>query len=115
MDEVSVAAFQGMDEHVTSSKFYPWLLFGGLAIKTGHHTQMLSSPRARALDSQDPLLRLFARETSVGRKLLIQVRKDLADVIKVCEGALKQTNHLRSLMSHLTKGTISAANHSVYH
>ncbi|KAF9514869.1 hypothetical protein BS47DRAFT_1392131 [Hydnum rufescens UP504] len=27
----------------------------------------LSTPRARAVDSQDPLLRLFARETSVGR------------------------------------------------
>lgn len=57
-------------------------------------------------DSQDPLSRLFQREEEVGRKLLHQVRRDLADVIKVCEGALKQTNHLRSLLSHLTKGTI---------
>jgi dynein cytoplasmic 1 heavy chain len=73
-------------------------------VKIHCHAQTLSAPRARAVDSQDPLLRLFARETSVGRKLLAQVRKDLADVIKVCEGGLKQTNHLRSLMSHLTKG-----------
>jgi dynein heavy chain 1 len=50
------------------------------------------------------MLRLFIREASVGRKLLAQVRRDLADVSKVCEGALKQTNHLRTLMSHLTKG-----------
>ena len=48
--------------------------------------------------------RLFARETSVGRKLSAQVRKDLSDIIKVCGGALKQTNHLRGLMSHLNKG-----------
>jgi hypothetical protein len=50
------------------------------------------------------MYRLFFREGSVGRKLLGQVRKDLADVVKVCEGELKQTNHLRTLMSSLTKG-----------
>lgn len=55
-------------------------------------------------DNTDPLYRLFAREGVIGRKLLDQVRKDLADVVKVCEGALKQTNHLRTLMSSLTKG-----------
>jgi len=42
----------------------------------------------------------------IGRKLLDQVRKDLADVVKVCEGELKQTNHLRTLMSSLTKGSL---------
>ncbi|KAJ8521794.1 hypothetical protein ONZ45_g1564 [Pleurotus djamor] len=57
-------------------------------------------------DNQDPLYRLFAREGSIGRKLLDQVRKDLVDVTKVCQGDLKQTNHLRTLMSALTKGTI---------
>jgi hypothetical protein len=55
-------------------------------------------------DNQDPMYRLFFREGSVGRKLLGQVRKDLADVVKVCEGSLKQTNHLRTLMGSLTKG-----------
>ncbi|KAF8634008.1 hypothetical protein AX15_001182 [Amanita polypyramis BW_CC] len=59
-----------------------------------------------ANDNQDPLYRLFAREGTIGRKLLNQVRKDLGDVVKVCQGELKQTNHLRSLMSSLTKGTI---------
>ncbi|KAF9243765.1 dynein heavy chain and region D6 of dynein motor-domain-containing protein [Melanogaster broomeanus] len=57
-------------------------------------------------DNPDPLYRLFFREGSIGRKLLDQVRRDLADIVKVCEGELKQTNHLRSLMSSLTKGTI---------
>lgn len=50
------------------------------------------------------MYRLFFREGSIGSKLLSQVRKDLADVVQVCEGALKQTNHLRTLMSSLTKG-----------
>ncbi|KIY66037.1 dynein heavy chain protein 1 [Cylindrobasidium torrendii FP15055 ss-10] len=57
-------------------------------------------------DNQDPLYRLFAREGEIGRRLLGQVRRDLADILKVCLGELKQTNHLRSLMSELTKGTI---------
>jgi dynein heavy chain 1, cytosolic len=60
-------------------------------------------------DNQDPMYRLFFREGSVGRKLLTQVRKDLADVVKVCEGGLKQTNHLRTLISCLTKGTSTSA------
>ncbi|KAI0639011.1 dynein heavy chain [Trametes polyzona] len=60
----------------------------------------------QSAEHQDPLYRLFFREGSIGSKLLMQVRKDLADVVKVCEGALKQTNHLRTLMSSLTKGTI---------
>lgn len=55
-------------------------------------------------ENQDPLYRLFAREGAIGRKLLDQVRKDLVDVMKVCQGELKQTNHLRTLMSSLTKG-----------
>ncbi|KAH8834765.1 dynein heavy chain protein 1 [Flagelloscypha sp. PMI_526] len=57
-------------------------------------------------EHQDPLYRLFAREGSIGRRLLGQVRKDLMDVEKVCLGELKQTNHLRALLSALTKGTI---------
>jgi dynein heavy chain 1 len=55
--------------------------------------------------AEDPLHRFFAREAAVGKKLLGQIRKDLTDVIKVCEGSLKQTNHLRNLLSYLTKGT----------
>ncbi|KAI0666280.1 dynein heavy chain [Trametes maxima] len=60
----------------------------------------------QSAEHQDPLYRLFFREGSIGSRLLFQVRKDLADVVKVCEGGLKQTNHLRTLMSSLTKGTI---------
>ncbi|KAF9015424.1 dynein heavy chain [Cyathus striatus] len=55
---------------------------------------------------QDPLYRLFVREGEIGQRLLSQVRKDLNDIVKVCQGELKQTNHLRTLMSALTKGTI---------
>jgi len=44
------------------------------------------------------------REARVGTKLLSQVQKDLKDLIQVCRGEIKQTNHLRSLMSQLAKG-----------
>jgi len=64
---------------------------------------MLAKPSST---NQDPLHRLFAREGFIGQKLLVQVTKDLNDVVKVCEGNIKQTNHLRALMSSLTKGTI---------
>lgn len=61
----------------------------------------------QSAEHSDPLYRLFFREGSIGSKLLSQVRKDLADVVQVCEGGLKQTNHLRTLMSSLTKGESS--------
>lgn len=44
------------------------------------------------------------REAIVGTRLLKLVRKDLQDLIQVCKGEVKQTNHLRSLMSQLAKG-----------
>lgn len=60
----------------------------------------------QSADNSDPLHRLFFREGAIGQKLLSQVRRDLSDVVKVCEGALKQTNHLRTLMSALIKGEL---------
>lgn len=66
--------------------------------------QKFNSLSSQSSDNQDPLYRLFSRESGIGRKLLDQVRRDLGDVVKVCQGELKQTNHLRELMSALTKG-----------
>jgi hypothetical protein len=71
---------------------------------TKYFPQTFSTLAKQSAES-DPLYRLFSREGTVGRKLLEQVRKDLADVVKVCRAELKQTNHLRTLMSCLTKGT----------
>lgn len=67
-------------------------------------SQVFNTLEKQTGDNQDPLYRLFYREGSIGQRLLNQVRRDLADVIKVCEGELKQTNHLRTLISSLTKG-----------
>lgn len=71
-----------------------------------HIFQKFNTLAKQTGDNQDPLYRLFAREGTIGRKLLVTVRRDLEDVVKVCQGELKQTNHLRTLMSALTKGII---------
>ncbi|KAI9204677.1 dynein heavy chain [Polychytrium aggregatum] len=55
---------------------------------------------------KDPLFRFFERENKIGKKLLSSVRSDLTDLRKVCEGQLKQTNHLRALIDSVTKGVI---------
>ena len=54
--------------------------------------------------SQDPIFRFFKRESEIGRKLYSIVKSDLQDLIGVCKGEVKQTNHLRTLLSDLTKG-----------
>ncbi|KAI9494709.1 dynein heavy chain [Zychaea mexicana] len=54
----------------------------------------------------DPLFRFFERENQMARGLLRTIRDDLSALQKVCNGELKQTNHLRQLMSWLTKGLI---------
>ncbi|KAI8810266.1 dynein heavy chain [Cladochytrium replicatum] len=55
---------------------------------------------------RDPLFRFFERENQIGQELLAQVRLDLTDLKLVCEGKLKQTNHLRSLMNYLNKAMV---------
>ena len=47
-----------------------------------------------APDSADALRRCFAREAAFGSALLATIRSDLTDVIAMCEGKMKQTNHL---------------------
>jgi dynein heavy chain 1 len=56
-------------------------------------------------DVNDPLFRFFDREVALGQKLLGVIRKDLNELIGVCNGEVKQTNHLRSLIGEITKGS----------
>ncbi|EDQ84975.1 uncharacterized protein MONBRDRAFT_12266 [Monosiga brevicollis MX1] len=61
----------------------------------------------RTADSiKDPLFRFFERETTIGVQLLQRVRRDLDNVIKVCEGEMKQTNEMRSLFTALVAGSV---------
>lgn len=56
----------------------------------------------------DPLTRFYGREAWTGRRLLERVRKDLSELVKVCDGSIKQTNELRTLMTDLTRGNVPA-------
>lgn len=53
---------------------------------------------------KDPLFRFFEREVNAGTRLLSDVRRDLQDMMKVCDGEKKPTNHHRSMMADLVKG-----------
>ncbi|KAI9220479.1 dynein heavy chain 1, cytosolic [Blastocladiella britannica] len=64
------------------------------------------APFAEANSAGDPLARFFKREHAMASRLLGKLSGDLASLRAVCEGTMKQTNHLRSLMQSLTKGTI---------
>ena len=55
---------------------------------------------------QNPLIRVIERENQMGRRLLGTVRQDLHDLTAACAGQLKQTNHIRDLMSCFAKSLI---------
>lgn len=55
---------------------------------------------------KDPLFRYYEREISSTSKLLNIVLQDLKDVILICKGEKKQTNHHRLMISDLAKGLI---------
>ncbi len=55
---------------------------------------------------QDPLYRFWAREHRTGSSLLSAVRKDLLEVVAVCDGNSRQTNHNRALLTDLPKAVI---------
>ena len=53
---------------------------------------------------KDPLFRFFEREVNAGARLLTDVRRDIMEVMLVCQGEKKPTNHHRQLLSELAKG-----------
>ncbi|EDW50531.1 GM13947 [Drosophila sechellia] len=55
---------------------------------------------------KDPLYRYFEREVTSGSRLLQTVILDLQDVVLICQGEKKQTNHHRSMLSELVRGII---------
>jgi dynein heavy chain 1 len=57
-------------------------------------------------EKQNPLQRFFEREIHTARALLANLHQDMVTLEQVCRGEVKQTNHLRSLMSTLSKGGI---------
>ncbi len=76
----------------------------------GEYTQLLPAKLAlmerSAEKVKNPLFRCFEREVRTGARLLEKIRRDLRDVLQACQGALKLTNHLRTVMSNLSKGVV---------
>lgn len=62
--------------------------------------------RRTAENMKDPLYRFFERELNIASRLLETVRHDLDDVVLICRGEKKQTNHHRMLLADLAKGII---------
>ena len=63
--------------------------------------------RRTAENIKDPLFRFFEREVNVGIKLLNDIRCDLNELMLICRGEKKPTNHHRGLMSDLAKGLLA--------
>lgn len=55
---------------------------------------------------RNPLFRCIEREIRVGAALLSDIHRDLGHLDLVCQGEMKQTNHIRMLLATLSKGVI---------
>ena len=88
---------------VTGSTGQPaWM--STLKIQAEQWLQSLPSTLSEAAAHDGPLARFFLREVSTGSQLLRSVRRDLSDLIEVCENKRPQTNELRNLVTDLTRG-----------
>ena len=67
--------------------------------------QSLAVMKRTVENIKDPLFRFFEREVNAGIKLLADVRRDMSEVMQICQGDKKPTNHHRTLMAELAKGT----------
>ncbi len=66
--------------------------------------QSVQNLRRTVENIKDPMFRFFEREVNAGAKLLSDVRQDMLEVMMVCQGEKKPTNHHRQLISELAKG-----------
>lgn len=66
--------------------------------------QVVGALKRTADNIKDPLFRFFEREVNLGAKLLQDIRQDLQDVMLICQGDKKPTNHHRSMMADLSRG-----------
>ncbi|XP_053373809.1 cytoplasmic dynein 1 heavy chain 1-like isoform X4 [Mercenaria mercenaria] len=75
-------------------------------VPKGYDDVAVGSMKRTMENIKDPLFRFFEREVNAGGKLLADVRRDLQDVLQVCVGSKKPTNHHRTMMADLAKGMI---------
>eukprot|EP01061_Rhynchopus_euleeides_P030593 TRINITY_DN5081_c0_g1_i1.p1 TRINITY_DN5081_c0_g1~~TRINITY_DN5081_c0_g1_i1.p1 ORF type:complete len:4809 (+),score=2467.50 TRINITY_DN5081_c0_g1_i1:97-14523(+) len=68
------------------------------------HNRLTSPPQAG--ERPDSIVQALKREVSEARKLYKLVKRELDNVVRVCQGEDKPTNNVREVMSLLSKGTI---------
>ncbi|KAL0479893.1 hypothetical protein AKO1_007402 [Acrasis kona] len=61
------------------------------------------------LCEESPLFRYFSRELTTACDLLWCVTRDLEELIAVCDGTIKVTNHHRDLIQALSKGAVPSS------
>jgi len=111
-DTSSTAATGAEAQKQSSSVQQPHWMRTLRATVFGWLAQLAATPELKRVEGKsedaikDPLLRCIDREVEAGLRLLKKVRRDLQDLVEVCEGRLKQTNHLRALMNSINKGLI---------
>ena len=64
----------------------------------------MSSTAPQRASPHNPLARFFEREMHIGSHLLNMVLADLNVLAQVLDGRIKQTNHIRALLSTLNRG-----------
>ncbi|XP_052105179.1 cytoplasmic dynein 1 heavy chain 1-like isoform X5 [Mytilus californianus] len=75
-------------------------------VPKGYEEVSVGAMKRTVENIKDPLFRFFEREVNSGAQLLHDVRQDLHDVMMVCSGEKKPTNHHRTMMADLAKGII---------
>lgn len=66
--------------------------------------QALERMERTAEKLENPLFRCFDREINAAKKLLEDIHADILEVLAVCSGKSKVTNHSRNLMECVKKG-----------
>jgi dynein heavy chain 1 len=68
--------------------------------------RLSSSDKHSQIHVKSPLYRYFGRELQVSAELLKNIRKDVIELLEVCDGSIKTTNYHRELIDTLTKGIV---------
>jgi dynein heavy chain 1 len=69
-------------------------------------SRLSTSDKNSQIHISSPLYRYFGREIQVAATLVRHIRKDVMELLQVCDGSIKTTNYHRELIETLTKGIV---------
>lgn len=106
VEDAELGETENKDQTTNASERPSWMLYVESISKKWLSILPEDLPLIEPSPSQGPLYRCLARELSLTSSLLKTIRTNLSDLILTCNGELKQTNQLRSLINDITKGII---------